>query len=134
MYKRQPFTGYEAVEQERRETTPEIWLTVRDVDGNVVRRIPGPTKKGFHRVAWDLRFPAITPVSLDAKIDPDNEPQGFLAAPGTYTVSLSQRVRGETVELAAPQEFIVERLRDGALPGSNTDDVCLLYTSPSPRD
>jgi len=122
-----PFTGYDAVEDERRETKPEIWLTVRDTDGNVVRRISAPTKKGFHRVAWDLRFPAIQPVSLADKVNTDNPPRGFLAAPGTYTVSLSKRVRGETTELVGPQEFVVERLRDGALPGSDTDDVIAFW-------
>ena len=111
-----PFNGFDAAEEERREAAPEIWLTIRDASGNVVRRITGPVKKGFHRVAWDLRFPAVTPaVPVD---DPDNAPQGFLAAPGTYTVSLSKRVRGETTELVAAQEFVVERLREGALPGA----------------
>ena len=110
-----PFTGYDAVEQERREIAPEIWLTVRDADGNVVRRISGPTKKGLHRVSWDLRFPAMSAVTGDE--DPENPPTGFLAAPGEYSVSLSKRVRGETTELVAAQPFTVERLRRGALPG-----------------
>ena len=122
-----PFTGYDAVEEERREAAPEIWLTVRDADNNVVRRISGPVKKGFHRVAWDLRFPAVQPVSLADKLNPDRQPQGFLAAPGTYTVSLSQRVNGETIELVSAQEFEVERLRDGALPGADTDDVVAFW-------
>ena len=93
----------------------------------MVRRISGPVKKGFHRVAWDLRFPAVQPVSLADKLNPDRQPQGFLAAPGTYTVSLSQRVNGETIELVSAQEFEVERLRDGALPGANTDDVVAFW-------
>ena len=119
-----PFIGYDGVEKERRETKPEIWLTVRDTDGNVVRRISGPAKKGFHRVAWDLRFPAVTPINSN----PNRNSQGFLAAPGTYTVSLSKRVRGKTVELVAPQSFEVERLRrDGALPGASTDDVVAFW-------
>lgn len=120
-----PFNGFDAAEEERRETAPEIWLTVRDKDGNVVRRIKGPTKKGFHRVAWDLRFPSVTPAApLDAD---DDEPSGFLAAPGTYTVSLSKRVRGETTELIAAQEFEVERLREGALPGAAPEEAVAFW-------
>ena len=115
-----PFAGFDAAEAERREIAPEIWLTVRDADGNVVRRISGPVTKGFHRVAWDLRFPPMDAVTGPVE-DPDDEPQGFLAAPGAYTVSLSKRVRGETVELAAPQPFTVERLREGALPGASPE-------------
>ena len=120
-----PFTGFDAAEEERRETAPEMWLTVRDKDGNVVRRINGPTTKGFHRVSWDLRFPAVTPAApVDAD---DDEPSGFLAAPGTYTVSLSKRVRGETTELVAAQEFTVERLREGALPGAAPEEAVAFW-------
>jgi len=122
-----PFIGYDEVEKERRESDPEIWLTIRDADDNVVRRISGPVKKGFHRVAWDLRFPAVQPVSLAKKLDPDRQPQGFLAAPGTYTVSMSKRVNGETIELADTQEFEVERLRTGALPSADMDDVVAFW-------
>ncbi len=121
-----PFGGFDAAEKERREAGPEIWLTVRDADGNVVRRISGPTKKGFHRVAWDLRFPPMEAVGPPPD-DPDDEPQGFLAAPGTYTVSLSKRVRGETTELVGPQQFQVERLRDGALPGAEVTEVVAFW-------
>jgi len=86
-----PFPGFETITSELRETPPTIWLTVRDADGNVVRRLKGPAKKGFHRVNWDLRFPdASAAVELQNEED---EPTGFLASPGEYTVSLSQRVR-----------------------------------------
>jgi hypothetical protein len=110
-----PFPSFEAITAEMEETAPAIVLTVRDADGNIVRRLTGPAKKGFHRVNWDLRYPRTTFVSENE--DPMNEPTGFLAAPGQYTVSLSKRVRGETTELVAPQPFNVTPLRDqGALP------------------
>lgn len=115
-----PFVGFDAAEEERREAPPEIWLTVRNTDGNVVRRISGPTKKGIHRVAWDLRYPAMSPVG-DEPGYPYEEVTGYFAAPGTYTVSLSKRVRGVTTELVGPQEFFVERLREGALPGAGAE-------------
>jgi len=31
----------------------------------VVRRFTGPAKKGMHRVAWDLRYPILSPTELD---------------------------------------------------------------------
>lgn len=109
-----PFPGFPAMTAELQESAPTIWLTVRDGDGNVVRRIKGPTKKGFHRVNWDLRLPD----NSIARATPagDDEPSGYLVSPGEYTVSLSKRVRGRTVELVGPKPFLVERLRDGALP------------------
>ncbi len=121
-----PFAGFEAAEAERREVEPVVILTVRDADGNVVRQLTGPAKKGFHRVAWDLRFPAMTAVGAGANY-PEDEPQGFLAAPGEYTVSLSKRVRGETVELVAAQNFTVERMRDGALQGASSEEAVAFW-------
>ena len=109
-----PFPGFDAMTAELHETEPAIWLTVRDSDGNVVRRLKGEATKGFHRVNWDLRFPY--PGHVSAEEDPDDPPIGFLVTPGEYTVSLSKRVRGQTTELVGPQSFTVKRMREGALP------------------
>ena len=48
-------------------------------------------------------------------------------APGTYTVSLSKVVRGETTELVPPQTFDVECLRRGALPGQEIESVVAFW-------
>lgn len=119
--KNTPFPGFDVVEQERRETPPEVWLTVTDEDGAVVRRIKGETKKGFHRVAWDLRYPSLTPVNGG------DEPQGFLAAPGAYTVTLSKRVRGVTTAMAEPQTFEVTPLSSGALKGAEPAEAVAFW-------
>lgn len=113
-WKNTPFPGFDAITEELQETDPAIWLTVRDADGNVVRRLKGAAKKGFHRVNWDLRYPDMSSVEIGD--NSEEEPSGFLVSPGTYTVSLSKRVRGETTELVGPQSFTVKPLRDGALP------------------
>lgn len=109
-----PFPGFDAMTREMREEAPAIWLTVRDADGNVVRRIKGPATKGFHRVNWDLRYPAsdmARPLGDDGEV-----PSGFLAAPGEYTVDLTKRVRGVTTQLVGPKPFTVEPMGEGALP------------------
>ena len=121
-----PFPGFDETEREILEVKPEVWLTVRDANGNVVRRIEGETKKGFHRVAWDLRFPPTEAVGTGPGY-PNEDLQGFLAAPGTYTVSLSKIVRGETTELVSPQTFEVARLREGALQGAELESVVAFW-------
>jgi hypothetical protein len=121
-----PFAGFDETEREMLEVKPEVWLTVRDSDGNAVRRLEGPTGQGFHRVAWDLRFPPTEAVGTEPGY-PNDELQGFLAAPGTYTVSLSQVVDGVTTELVPPQSFEVERLREGALPGAEMETVVAFW-------
>ena len=100
---------------EAREEEPAVVLTIKDADGQVVRRLSGPTKSGFHRVAWDLRFPASNPVSLKpvptATENPFFEvPQGPLVVPGTYTVSFEKRVDGALLPFGTPQTFSVEAL------------------------
>jgi photosystem II stability/assembly factor-like uncharacterized protein len=100
---------------EAREEDPAIILTVKDADGNVVRRLTGPVKTGVHRVAWDLRFPAANPTSLKPAPPPTENPffeppKGPLAVPGTYTVSFEKRVDGVTTAFGEPQTFQVESL------------------------
>tara|TARA_R110002072_G_scaffold105744_1_gene231144 strand:- start:13558 stop:16848 length:3291 start_codon:yes stop_codon:yes gene_type:complete len=114
------FPGWDAVEAERREQAPKVWLTVRNADGDVVRRVPGPTKAGFHRIAWDLRHPTPNAVTIVPPAPPEwgMPPRGLLTAPGRYTVSMSIERAGEVTQVGAPQPFDVVPLRSGALPGS----------------
>ena len=66
-------------------------LTVSDSAGNVVRRLTGPVEPGFHRVAWDLRYPSPRAWRPDQTDDEWTDTRGFLAAPGSYTLSLAKR-------------------------------------------
>jgi hypothetical protein len=102
-----------ALRAEAREEEPAVVLTVKDADGNVVRRLSGPVKSGVHRVAWDLRFPSSTPTSL--KPGPTDNPfyeppTGPLVVPGTYTVSFEKRVDGVLAAFGEPRTFQVESL------------------------
>jgi photosystem II stability/assembly factor-like uncharacterized protein len=103
-----PYPSWEVLRAEDREDDPLVLLTVRDAEGDVVRRIAGGATAGFHRVAWDLRHPAPDPTDLSPpahRAPWESEPFGPLAVPGSYTVELAKRVRGETVPLAGPVPF-----------------------------
>jgi hypothetical protein len=104
-----------ALRAEAREEDPAVVITVKDGQGNVVRRLTGPVKAGVHRVAWDLRFPAADPTSLKPAPTPVENPfydapAGPLAAPGTYTVSFEKRVDGALAAFGEPRTFQVESL------------------------
>jgi len=121
-----PFPAWEALEAERRQPKPEIVLLVRDASGRLVRRVSGPTAKGMHRVAWDLREAATD--SLTAPPTPGGgdgfgPPRGARVAPGSFTVTLAKLVDGQLTELGAPQPFEVRQLRQGTLPGAGADAV-----------
>ncbi|HYN22805.1 MAG TPA: glycosyl hydrolase [Thermoanaerobaculia bacterium] len=112
------FPKWEDLRAEEREKDPIILLTITDEEGQVVRRITAPTGAGFHRVDWDLRYPSTMPVSLEAG-PTDNPfftpPQGPLAAPGKYTVSLAKRVGNVTTPLGEPQTFEAVPLGNASL-------------------
>ena len=112
-----PFPGWDSLEAERREGAPIIWLTVKDAEGNVVRRVEGKNSKGFNRVAWDLRFPPTDAVSSES--DLKGGFIGAMVAPGEYSVTLSVELDGIVTDLSGPKKFKVERMYKGALPGSD---------------
>lgn len=116
------YPSWEALRAEMREHDPTVILTVTDEDGQVVRRITGPVDGGFHRVAWDLRYPTSTPVVLDAgELAPwDVGPRGPFAAPGTYRASLATWVNGTLTPIGEPVSFEVKSLGMATLP---TPDV-----------
>ena len=113
-----PYPSWDQLRREDREEAPSITLTVRDASGNVMQRIAAPAGKGFHRVAWNMRYPAPDPVNLKPETDLApwmSPPQGPLALPGTYSVSMSKRVGGELVDIASPQPFTLKPLFEGGL-------------------
>ena len=117
-----PFPGYDALEAERLEDAPKLWLVVTDAAGEVVRRIEAPAKKGIHRLAWDLRRSSAMPLGdgpyakKDADDDDDGRPSGRWVEPGTYAVTLMREQDGRLEQLDGPLSFEVERLREGSLP------------------
>ncbi|MBD3853904.1 MAG: glycosyl hydrolase, partial [Acidobacteria bacterium] len=57
--------SYEELRAEEEQIDPKVFFTVRNAEGDVVRRIDGETAKGIHRVSWDLRWPSSRPTSLE---------------------------------------------------------------------
>ena len=101
---------YDELRAEEEQIKPKVFFTVRNSDGEVVRRIDGKASKGIHRVTWDLRYPSARPTSLKKGDDRPfwmSDPVGPLALPGTYTVTMSSAVDGVTTDLGEPQEFEV---------------------------
>ncbi|HJX29176.1 MAG TPA: glycosyl hydrolase, partial [Thermoanaerobaculia bacterium] len=119
------YPSWDELRAEDRESDPVILLTITDQEGNVVRRLTGPTTAGFHRVSWDLRFPAFVPPSEGGSGEDlfDEPDRGPMAAPGTYRVSLAQRVGGKLTPLGEPQTFQATPLGLSSLPATDMPAV-----------
>ena len=125
-----PFPGWDAIEAENMEADPKVVITITNSQGQVVRKIEGPTDAGFHRIAWDLRYPSAGAILLKEDVNPsENQPVGFLAPPGTYKASLSKIVKGEVTQLSEAISFEIKPLRSGALKGASLPEVSSFYRS-----
>jgi photosystem II stability/assembly factor-like uncharacterized protein len=113
--------GWDTVISESREDAPAIVFTVRDASGAVVNQVEGPASPGFHRVAWNLRYPSVQPWSPPNPLfgGDEFEAPGMLAVPGRYTVEMQHRVDGNLVDIGQSQSFDVVSIRpDPVLPGA----------------
>jgi len=121
------FPGWDSVIAEQRETAPALKLVIKNSDGQVIRRIEAPTKKGFHRVAWDLRHP----YSGSVETPPNWQglpPSGFMAIPGQYSAELVLIKDGASRVLDGPVSFAVNRLYEPALKGAPLEEVNAFWT------
>jgi len=79
-------------------TMPTVKITILDAEGNTVRELEGPDKKGMNRISWDLRYP----LPFEAKKDDEGwfgPHKGPFALPGEYTVKLVARGQELTQKL-----------------------------------
>ena len=121
-----PYPGWDELRAEDREEAPTVKLTIRDTEDNVVARLDGPAGKGFHQVAWNMRYPAPHPVNLkgaDGRAPWESDPAGPMALPGTYSVTLSKRVEGALEDISGPQEFALKPMFTGGLQAENREEL-----------
>ncbi len=125
------FPGWDNLDKEVIQDKPRVFLTVLDKDNKLVNIVEGKTKKGIHRVNWNLRFASKNPVRLGkySKTTGGNPimNRGFMVGPGNYKVFLSKEVDGEITVLSDTIDFEVVPLRKGALKGSDPEDVALFW-------
>ena len=126
-----PFPGWEALETETNQETPEILLTIKDAQGHLVNTIQGSNKKGFNRTAWDLTYAAREGVPLKATSEEEDEEEGwnhrtYYVTPGTFSVSLSQLIDGKLTLLAGPITFQVKAIQQGVLT-PESDEVKIAF-------
>jgi photosystem II stability/assembly factor-like uncharacterized protein len=108
------YPSWDDLKEEDFEQKSELVFTIRDEEGNMVRRIRQPAKTGFSRIHWDLRYPGFEPINASGK----NE-AGPLVVPGKYQVSLSKIVNGVETPYDQAQSFVVEAIDNRTFPSSD---------------
>jgi len=97
---------------EAEEAKPELYFMIYDDSGAPIRRVDGSNDAGFHRTAWDLRYPASKVVEHREDEEGDGDfrdasDQGPLVVAGTYSVRMFEKIDGAVTELGTPQTFKV---------------------------
>ncbi len=108
------YPTWDELKEEDLEAKSKLIFTVRDADGNLVRRIPTAAKKGFNRIQWDLRYPGFDPINANGEND-----SGPLVVPGTYQVSLSKFVDGIETDYGQNQSFEVAAIDNRTFPSND---------------
>lgn len=120
------FPTWETLDAKKRADKAKIVLTIKDAEGNIVRQLDGKPSKGMHRIAWDLRYASKGMIRLESASKGSGfrrSPNGFMALPGTYTVTLSKEENGEITPLTDAKSFEVAPLRKGALEGQVPSEI-----------
>jgi photosystem II stability/assembly factor-like uncharacterized protein len=109
-----PFPGWDTLDAEAIESPAKLLLTIKDVEGNLIRIVSTAPKKGSQRVAWDLRHANPYPVSANER---ESDAEGPMATPGRYMASISLEKEGQITLLDGPVAFEVNPIRKGVLEG-----------------
>ena len=121
-----PYPTDAELRAEDREEEPQVFVSIADANGQVLRIIDAPREAGMHRVAWDLREPKQirSHVGEEPAGSPWGNPDvGPLVLPGTYAATLHQMTDGQVSQLAGPVEFEVESLGLATLPAADRSAV-----------
>ncbi len=124
-----PQPTYEELKAEEDEVSPYLVFSIKDADGEEVKKLTAKASKGIHRINWDLRYDEYSPISApNGKFNPTRETNSSLfVLPGKYSVSVSLVAKGEMKELAGPREFNVSLLNDATIPADNIGEVVAFH-------
>ncbi|MDX1939269.1 MAG: glycosyl hydrolase [Saprospiraceae bacterium] len=117
------YPTYEELKAEESEEASYLLFTIRDMSGNIVRKLKTSVRTGVNRIVWDGRTPSLSPVRVGGAggggFGGGGGNSGIMVMPGDYTVSLSQSINGEIKELVAPIQFKINSLGGVTLPASD---------------
>ncbi len=94
------FPTKEELQAENDEKPPVLLFTISDEDGNIIRKIERPVKKGVSSFTWDMRY---------------LQQRGPAVPPGNYTIKMEKVFNGNYTTLIESKSFKVNTLNNNAL-------------------
>ena len=116
------YPDYDSLKAEMDEKEPSLVFTIKNGDGQVVKKEFKKPTEGLQRFHWDLRYTLQTPIDLSKPsfYNPwETIDEGTLVRPGTYTVEMELYREGELVDLVSPVSFDVIGLENTVLPADD---------------
>jgi len=86
-----PYPTEEELRAEREEVAPRLVFTIYDTEGNIIKKISNPLRKGYGSINWDFSY-------LTGRID---------VIPGQYMVAIDRDDNGAFTRLAEAKSFKV---------------------------
>jgi hypothetical protein len=96
------YPSFEQLSKEDKENAPYLLFTIKDMNGNIVRRLESSYKSGINQIKWDLKYADTRPI--DAKVSSDKY-SGMPVLPGDYTVEIHKVIDGSLMNLIEPKKF-----------------------------
>lgn len=115
-----PYPTLEELKAESSELPSYLVFTIKDASGDIVNELRSSVRKGMNRITWDLTYAGFGAVNQRQAGQNSSLPSSNVyVVPGTYTVTLSQNIKGELSELAGPVSFEVKELDNRTLPAED---------------
>jgi len=125
----QVYPSFEALHLEAEEEAPFLLYIIRDMDGNMVRKLKKPYQLGMQRVVWNFKHNTTTPIKLQqtkpGRYGTPND--GYMAIPGNYTVEVLRSINGEISTFIAPKTFTIKTLNNKSLPVEDEQALLAFY-------
>lgn len=119
-----PYPSFAELKKEDDEQKPSLLFIIKDSEGNTVRKLTAPYKKGLQRIEWDLRYPDTAPITNKTNV---NKSSGFPIMPGKYSVSIYKEHNGELTKITDEVTFTAKTLDNKTIPSTNSSELLAFH-------
>ena len=116
------YPSYDELKAEREEDDAYLLFSIKNAQGDIIRKLKASPAEGINRLKWDLRTAPTSAINLNKSsfYNPfAGNDEGHIVAPGEYTVSMAMVKGTEVTALGTAQSFAVKALNNKVLPAED---------------